>query len=109
MKGTIKAKDDVEKVFSHGTRVNTKYVLLIIDKQPLERGLNGRVAFIAGKKLGSAPKRSYSKRVMRHAAQLIGAPWSGYDVIFVAKKPILNCNFKKLVTGCRCAIEDQGL
>lgn len=86
MKGTIKSKEDVERLFSQGRRSTSSSMTIIVAK-----GSNpnrGRCAFIAGKKLGNAPFRSRCKRVMRVLAKDLGAPWNGYDVIFLARRGV---------------------
>lgn len=45
----------------------------------------GRVAFIAGKKLGGAVVRNRAKRVLRAAARTAGGPWAGLDVLLIAR------------------------
>ncbi|MBS5479100.1 MAG: ribonuclease P protein component, partial [Coriobacteriia bacterium] len=49
-----------------------------------QRDQAGRVAFIAGKKLGCAVVRNRSKRVLRAVAREAGLPAVGYDVVLVA-------------------------
>ncbi len=83
MKGTIKSKEDVERLFQAGRRSSSSLMTILV----LENDANpeGRCAFIAGKKLGCAPVRSRCKRVMRELAKALGAPWKGYDVAFIAR------------------------
>jgi ribonuclease P protein component len=85
MKGTIKSKEDIERLFKNGRRSSSSYVTVLMTENGT---VTGRNAFIAGKKLGKAPLRSRCKRVMRQTAHELGAPWSGYDVVFIAKKKI---------------------
>lgn len=49
----------------------------------------GRVAYLAGKRLGVAPKRNRAKRVLREAARLEGAPWPGFRVVLIAREALL--------------------
>ena len=56
----------------------------------------GRVAFIAGKKNGNAVWRNAAKRRMRALCAEFGGPWSGFDIIFLAKRNILQIPFQKL-------------
>ena len=86
MKGTIKRKEDIERLFQTGRRSSSSLVTVI--KAENNQTELGRCAFIAGKKLGSAPTRSRCKRVMREAARELGAPWVGYDVVFVARRKV---------------------
>lgn len=100
MKGTIKTKGEIDALFLNGTKVNGKGFLLIFIETS-ERGSKGRVAFIAGKKLGSAPRRNYAKRVMRHVAHENGFPIPGIDVIFVAKKQLFDMEHSDVVSDLK--------
>lgn len=46
----------------------------------------GRVAFVAGRKLGGAVVRNRAKRVLREAVRRAGGPWQGFDIVIVARK-----------------------
>ena len=93
MKGTIKSKEDVERLFSRG---NTS-------------SIQGRCAFIAGKKLGTAPLRNRCKRVMREVARNIGAPFEGYDIAFVAKKKVAFEKHEEIMRQARRSLAKLGV
>lgn len=80
----IKSKLDIEDIFKHGTWYNHPLLHVLIKKQDKERGHNGRVAFIAGKKTGNAVKRNKAKRLLRESARLAYLPYDGYDIILIA-------------------------
>jgi len=61
-------------------------------------GQIGRVAVIAGKRLGNAPNRNRAKRKLREAARLNGAPWKGQQAILVARE---TCCDAKLAEICQ--------
>lgn len=86
MKGTIKSSAEITSFFSQAHKVNTKSIIALVKPTKERRGQQGRVAFLAGKKLGKAPLRSRAKRVMREAARAAGAPWVGVDSVFVARE-----------------------
>ena len=65
---------------------------------------SGRVAFIAGKRNGNAVWRNSAKRRMRAVCQELGGPWNGYDVIFLAKKSILEAPYSKVKNSCELAL-----
>lgn len=85
MRGTIKSKEDIERLFQSGRRSSSSSMTVIALENPSY--MIGRCAFIAGKKLGNAPFRNRCKRVLREAARAIHAPFPKYDVIFMARKP----------------------
>ena len=72
-------------MFREGKRVSHPLVIALIRKTPTQRGPGGRVAFVAGKKLGGAVLRNRARRVLREAARLAGAPWNGTDVVLIAR------------------------
>ena len=85
MNAVIKSSDQISDIFRSGARFNGK-TLSIITKEhdETQRDPSGRVAFIAGKKLGCAVVRNRSKRVLRAVAREVGLPVAGYDVVLVA-------------------------
>ncbi len=97
VKNTIKSADEISLLFEKAKRINTVNLIALIAKADCRRGHNGRAAFIAGKKLGNAPKRNRAKRLMREAARIEQAPWQGYDTIFIAKERIKNSNLEKII------------
>jgi ribonuclease P protein component len=114
MKNTIKARKEIDRAFREGRSIRTPGFIAIIVEPQQERDRDGRVAFIAGKKLGSAPMRSRAKRRMREAAREGGAPWNGKDVVFVARERTTTRSYRHLVDDmsgvARCCEEgtDKG-
>lgn len=83
---TIKSTREIDAIFRAGARVGTPFFMLLTTETPQGRDPLGRVAYIAGKKLGNAPLRSRCKRVLREAVRLAGPSWPGRDVVFVARR-----------------------
>lgn len=81
---TIKSSEQISEVFNLGTRFSSGEIRIIVKKTDEQRDPSGRVAFIAGKKLGNAVVRNRSKRVLREAARVAGLPTRGYDVLLMA-------------------------
>jgi ribonuclease P protein component len=86
VKGTIKSAKEISFLFKTAQKVPTRSLVALISKTSRGRGSEGRVAFIAGKRLGNAPKRSRAKRLMREAARKVDVPWQGVDVLFIARE-----------------------
>ncbi|WP_165248545.1 ribonuclease P protein component [Adlercreutzia sp. ZJ141] len=104
---TITSKQEISDLFSSGKRFHTPYLTFIV--LPTKRhDLNGRVAFIAGKKLGNAVWRNRAKRRMREACYLAGGPWKGFDVVFLAKRNVNSITFKTLVSVCTETAQKAG-
>ena len=81
---TIKSSDQISEVFNLGMRFSSGEIRIIVKKADDQRDPCGRVAFIAGKKLGNAVIRNRSKRVMRETARANGLPVDGYDILLMA-------------------------
>lgn len=96
---TITSSEDISYLFSHGKRLRTPYLTFIV--LPVKQhGRSGRVAFIAGKKLGNAVWRNRAKRRMRALCRELGGPWQDFDVIFLAKSSIDKVTYSKVLTAC---------
>lgn len=80
----IKSSEQISEIFNLGTRFSSGEVRIIVKQADDQRGPCGRVAFIAGKKLGNAVVRNRSKRVLREAARAVGLPAAGYDILVMA-------------------------
>lgn len=96
---TIKSHEDISNLFSQGKRIRTPYLTFIVSPRK-QHDPSGRVAFIAGKKLGNAVWRNAAKRRMREVCRAMGGPWSGYDVIFLAKARINDVSYSKVLASC---------
>lgn len=107
MKGTIKSKEDVERLFSQGRRSTSSSMTILVCEN--EAGTTGRCAFIAGKKLGPAPFRSRCKRIMREVARNLGAPWEGFDIAFLARKPVAYKGHEEIVEQARKSLIKLGV
>lgn len=105
---TIKSSTEISQLFSNGRRLKTPYLTLIVGEraegsscsQDEQHGLSGRVAFIAGKKLGNAVWRNRAKRRMRALCRELGGPWPGKDVVFLAKSTLCQASYSKVLTVC---------
>lgn len=84
--GTIKSSREIDRIFRESQRISTPLLVALITKTPEGRGQDGRVAFIAGKRLGPAVWRNRARRVMRETARRNGAPWAGLDVALIARR-----------------------
>ena len=105
---TIKSSSEISNLFAVGRRLKTPYLTFIVSDAAEKNGAvrvkqhdrYGRVAFIAGKKLGNAVWRNKAKRRMRALCRDLGGPWEGYDVIFLAKSTLTASNYSKVLKAC---------
>lgn len=109
MHGTIKSSSQIDVIFTKGTRFNSRDISLIsyVDDET-QRDPKGRVAVIAGKKTGNAVVRNRSKRVIRAAAQEVGLPCKGHDVILIATRRTKDVPHVQLVESLRALIKRAG-
>lgn len=105
---TITSSREISQAFSEGRRIHTRYLTLIVIPAK-QHDQKGRVAFIAGKKLGNAVWRNSAKRRMREIARALNAPWVGVDVIFLAKGNITKASYSKVLQACIEVIQHEGL
>lgn len=103
---TIKSSTEISQLFATGHRLHTPYLTIIVgqrdDRQSTyeRHGHSGRVAFIAGKKLGNAVWRNSAKRRLRALCRDMGGPWAGLDVIFLAKSGLTRASYSKVLKAC---------
>jgi len=101
---TIKSSTDISFLFAQGKRYSASCITLLVYKGREQHDPRGRVAFVAGKKLGNAVWRNRSKRRMRAICQDIGGPWPGFDVVFIAKPSTIRQKYSKVSAACELLI-----
>lgn len=83
---TITKASEIDTLFKEGRRVSHPALLVLYRQTPPGACPDGRVLFVAGKRLGPAVLRNRSKRVLRHAVLRAGGPWQGWDVVLIARE-----------------------
>ena len=106
---TIKSSDQISEVFNQGTRFSSGEIRIIVKQLADQRDPSGRVAFIAGKKLGNAVVRNRSKRVLRAAAFENQLPVPGYDILLMATPRTRNAPHEKVVASLAYLLRKAGL
>lgn len=96
----IKSSAEISSLFTQGRRLHTPYLTFIVLRNEKQHDLTGRVAFVAGKKLGNAVWRNSAKRRMRSLCRDLHGPWHNYDVIFLAKSNIVRASYSKVLAAC---------
>lgn len=97
---TVRASHEIERMFAEGRRASHPLLVMLATETPSRRGPRGRVAFIAGKRLGGAVVRNRAKRVMREAARHCG-PWPGWDVALIARPDSTSARADELEAAMR--------
>ena len=97
---TIKSSAEISTLFANGKRLHTPYLTFIVTRNEKQHDHVGRAAFVAGKRLGNAVWRNSAKRRMRALCRELEGPWTGYDVIFLAKSNITRASYSKVLTAC---------
>lgn len=83
---TVRFQREIDTLFRRGAR-STDELLTVFSADTLDPTVDsGRLAFIAGRRVGGAVARNRSKRVMREAVRRAGGPWRGMDVVMVARQ-----------------------
>jgi len=83
--GTIKASREIDRAFKTAKRTAHPLLIVLSAHTPEGRDHEGRVAFIAGKRLGGAVLRNRARRVLRETVKRVGGPWPGWDVVLIAR------------------------
>ena len=73
--------------------------MVIALRNEKQHDLRGRVAFIAGKKLGNAVWRNAAKRRMRALCRDLNGPFPGYDVIFLARSTVVDSCYADMLAN----------
>ena len=82
---TLTANNEIDRLFAGGRRASHPALLVLAAPTPEGGDPDGRVVFVAGKRLGGAIIRNRSKRVMREMVRRSHADVRGWDVALVAR------------------------
>lgn len=93
-KYSIKKNEDIQRILQTGRFYKNRELILYIKKNNTSKNY---VAFLVGKKLGTAPQRNQIKRRLRAALHPI---WEdiepGYDIVIMARPMILGEKTQKV-------------
>ena len=104
----IKSNEEISRIFSSSRRYSNQFATFIVENKKnkpaggnaIEHDHSGRVAFIAGKKLGNAVWRNSAKRRMREIYRSHSQLLNNVDVLFIARSPILDASYSKVLSTC---------
>ena len=106
---TIKSSREIDTVFRTASRVAHPLVIALVLQTPEGRDQTGRVAFVAGKKLGNAVMRNRCKRVLREAVRRAGGPWPCYDVALIARPGLSTASAHAVDRALESVVKRAGL
>jgi ribonuclease P protein component len=106
---TIKSSRDVDALFRSGRRGARATVIVLRGDTPEGRDPDGRVVFVAGKRLGGAVLRNRCKRVLRASCRRLGHEWPGSDVALIATKATPAAPVTTLDEDLARALEQAGV
>ncbi|NTW29203.1 MAG: ribonuclease P protein component [Coriobacteriia bacterium] len=105
----IKSSREIEMVFRAARRGAHPILVALVINTPKGRGPQGRVAFVAGKKLGGAVQRNRAKRVVREATRRVGGPWAGFDVVLISREKTGDSSPRALDSALKVVLGKTGV
>lgn len=103
---TIQASGDIDRLFREGRRSSGRFALVVAGPSDEQAG---RVAFVAGRRIGGAVQRNRAKRVLRAACRRARGPWAGRDVLFVARSGICTAASDEVDAALSKALTELGV
>jgi ribonuclease P protein component len=98
---------DIYRVRQEGRTLANVFLVLGFLPNELEQN---RIAVIGGRAVGGAVQRNFAKRRIRAAFHDLQTELAqGYDLVLIARKPILNVDYQTLVDGMRALARQAGL
>jgi ribonuclease P protein component len=100
-------KNDIKRVRQEGRSLAN--AMLVLGFLPNQLKQN-RIAVIAGRSVGGAVQRNYAKRRIRAALHTLQPKLNqGYDLVLIARKPMLECEYRSVINGMQSLLSKAGL
>ena len=101
--------DEINRVRRDGKSFVHHSVVLGVLPNQLELQEN-RAAVIAGRSIGGAVQRNLAKRRLRSAYQYFESQLQqGYDLVLIARRPILDADYQLLLGAMKALFDQAGL
>jgi ribonuclease P protein component len=99
--------EDIKNVRQEGISLAHKAIVLGFKSNDLKKN---RIAVIAGRSIGGAVQRNLAKRRIRSAFQCFQSELSkGFDIVIIARKPILEIEYQEILEALRSLLAKAGL
>jgi ribonuclease P protein component len=100
-------KNDIKRVRQEGRSLANAMLVLGYLPNQLEQN---RTAVIAGRSVGGAVQRNYAKRRIRSALSTLQPELTqGYDLVLIARKPLLDSEYQYVIDGMQSLLSRAGL
>jgi ribonuclease P protein component len=104
----IRRRHDFERAYSLGTRINARFMTVVIVPNP---GTHARLGVAASRKLGAAVRRNRVKRLARelfrcHKTWPVFATQPGLDVVIVPRREMFDAPFSDIEADFKRALEE---
>ncbi len=106
---TVRSSREIDELFKRGARSADGLLTVFVADSPAGFGDSGRLAFIAGRKVGHAVARNRCKRVMREAVRRAHGPWHGKDVALLARPAVTEAAAYELDRSLRGHLDRLGV
>ena len=106
-KEVLRRKDDFTAIYRRGRSIGERYIVFFYRKNDLSYN---RTAFLASKKVGNSVVRNRARRLMKESyRQIFERLAVGYDIIFIARKTIVNLKCADVKKSIEAATRRSGI
>ena len=106
-KEILRKNGDFSSIYKKGKSVGDSFVVIFYRKNHLPYS---RIAFLASKKVGNSVTRNRARRLMKESYRQINERIAtGYDIIFIARKTIINSKCADVKKSIEAAAKRAGI
>lgn len=106
-KEILRRSSDFSSIYKKGKSVGDRFVVVFCRKNELPYN---RIAFLASKKVGNSVTRNRARRLMKESYRQISEKLAvGYDIIFIARKTIINTKCADVKKSIEAAARRAGI
>ena len=106
-KEILRKNSDFSSIYKKGKSMGDRYVVVFCKKNNLPYN---RIAFLASKKVGNSVTRNRARRLMKESYRQIHNKFAiGFDLIFIARKTIINTKCADVKKSIEAATKRAGI